>query len=104
MTYKERIRALLNCTCHYNETNDGKAWNNKIQKYEDCECLEKIPELLALLSDFADEVIGLDDNVHMKINPESDEDLMITLGENANNRLRAEQRIKKNQLIKGSVD
>ena len=42
----------------------------------------------------AEEIIGEDDDVYMKINPASDEDLLIVLGENANNRLRADQRKK----------
>lgn len=45
-------------------------------------------QLTQLIAD----IIGFDDDVHMKINNASDEDLLITLGENANNRLRAEQR------------
>ena len=56
---------------------------------------------LAAIDSIVAEVIGQDDDMTLSINPASDEDLLITLGENANNRLRAEQRKRYEQLRKG---
>ena len=53
----------------------------------------------AILSDLL-EIIGEDDDVMAYINQKSDEDLVITIGENANNRLRAELRDKVKEYCK----
>lgn len=49
-TQLDRLRDILNCTCSYNEEYDGKSWNNKTQEYDDCSCVERIPQLQALIS------------------------------------------------------
>lgn len=46
-----------------------------------------------------EQIIGSDEDVHMKINNASDEDLVTTLCENANNRLRQEQRFKLHKIM-----
>ena len=41
----KQLREILNCQCWFNETYDGKAYNLKTEKYEDCSCVKDIDAL-----------------------------------------------------------
>lgn len=43
----KKLRKLLNCTCAWDDRLDGRVYNLKTEEYEDCECVEKIPQLSA---------------------------------------------------------
>lgn len=53
-----KVRDILGCTCSFNETYDGKSYNLKTNEYEDCSCVEMLPNLLELIL----EIIGEDEN------------------------------------------
>lgn len=45
-----QLRDLLGCTCSYNRSYDGNSWNNKHQKYENCSCVETLPQIQSLIN------------------------------------------------------
>jgi hypothetical protein len=74
------------------EAYDGKSYNLKTEKYENCECVEKLPQFKDLIKqsqldllERVGEVIGRDENAHMDT-PNPNEYAFLR------NKLRAEQR------------
>lgn len=48
---RDDLREAINCTCAYSGRFDGKSWNLKTERYDDCGCLIVIPQILSLIKD-----------------------------------------------------
>lgn len=46
---RKQIRDAIGCTCAFNEKYDGKSYNLKTEKWEDCECVRVVPEIIQTL-------------------------------------------------------
>ena len=46
-----QIRQILACTCSFNDTYNGRSWNIKTEEYEDCGCIEQIPQIISLINE-----------------------------------------------------
>lgn len=87
-----KVRDILGCMCSFGEEPedkdyDGKSYNLKTEKYEDCSCVDQLAQLFDLIKA---EVIGMKDpNIHDNLATENQ------------NHLREFQTKKLDELFKG---